>query len=107
MNDGKTVIEFTKTFIHVEYEALIAQYSETDNDLFQSKVRSVNYFLSHETRSTLSRPSHPNATWFSKGAEAIQKGLIVPRTVFQIKSYEDLTFGRLFRIYVSDSIYPI
>lgn len=88
------------------YEAMIAKYTEREEEIFRSKVRQVAQFLGSDVDVMLARPSSPNNRWFTVGKEMVQSGTIVPMRVLQIKEYQHPTLGALFRIYASSTLNP-
>lgn len=100
------VVNYVNAFLNAEYEALVAQYTERDDRVFQAKRAIVSQFLMSGIPSDLDRPLQPDDEWFERGKERVENGSLMPRTLFQIKVYDHPNFDKLYRAYVSLPLRP-
>jgi hypothetical protein len=92
-------INFIQAFIGKEYEALVAQWTERDDSIFEEKRNEVRQFYGAYLTPEVNRPEPVDNKWFKKGKKYLD--MIQPRVLFQVKQYEQPTLGNLYRCYVS------
>ncbi len=98
----EVAVEFIKAFIEKEYQALVSQYTERDEAIFQAKVAELEAYYEPDIPSMLNRPNPPDEEWFELGKQSVEQSL-TPRILFQIKEYEHPSLGKLYRCYVGQN----
>jgi hypothetical protein len=106
-NMAQEILDFINAFLDAEHEALIAQYTEHDKNIFEGKKAILERFLSCGVESELSQPLSPDEAWFENGRRIVESGSLIPRMLFQIKIYDHPVFATLYRAYVSLNSLPI
>jgi hypothetical protein len=94
-------IEFVQEYLEEEYRTIIALYTERDQDKYKHQKAKLDAFSIPEVEDEqLSRASAPSEEFFDVGEGNVNAGLIVKRSLFQIKLYKHPEFGELYRVYL-------
>lgn len=99
-------ITFIHSFFSKEYNALVAQYTERDDKLFEASRQELEIFVAADVRNEAQRPPKANERWFDVGERMVNNDQVAPRTLFQIKAYRHPNFGTLYRAYASLPVPP-
>src|SRR5689334_8152128 len=92
------------SFSSAEYSALQAKYTERDNRVYDDQKKVAESFLDPAVESGLGRAPTPGQDWFEEGEKMVRSNSLVARRIFQIKKYDHLSFGNLYRVYTSGTL---
>src|SRR4051812_27694409 len=98
------ILNFINTFISIEMSALEAKYIERDNQIYEHKKKGMERSLDPTVESGLGRALIPDDEWFEEGEKMVRSGTIIPRRIFQIKTYKHPLLGTLYRVYTSSTL---
>lgn len=96
------IISFIKEYLQREYGALIANYTERDEGIFQEKLFTMGDMkLSSYIAGFEERPRIPGDAWFDKGREYIRT--LQQRPLYFIRHYRHHLLGDVFACYTGST----
>ena len=90
------LLGFVETLTDVEHAALIAQYTERDDQVYH-EARNRLVGLIHEGMRAPYRPGRRKESYFTRKAKNV--AALVPRKTFMVARYEHPDYGALYRVW--------